>query len=94
MLKRTTSDGKAAMKPNGPKCLRLTRLQKAIVEFMGRQGGSHVYISRSTVPPVDSDLRGFTWEGVNLSLRSLLRAGVIIKSGKNDGFFSLAPSSN
>lgn len=69
--------------------MRLTRLQKAIVEFMVRLGGEHVYIGRETVPPPDSDLRGFTWEGVNLSLRSLIRRGVIRRSGANRGFYSL-----
>ena len=69
--------------------MRLTRLQKAIVEYMTRLGGEHVYIARCTVPPPDSDLRGYTWEGINLSLRALIRRGVIRRSGTNRSFYSL-----
>ena len=69
--------------------IRLTRLQKAILAYMTLLGGEHVYISRTTAPPPNSDLAGFTWEGVNLSLSALVKRGVIRKSGANDGFFTI-----
>jgi len=87
-----TNEGTATIAANGRvdrNVMRMTRLQKAIVEHMTMLGGEHVFIGRATVPPPGSDLRGFTWEGVNLSLRALIRRGVIRSSGKNHGFYSL-----
>lgn len=56
---------------------RLTKLQQLLVDHIRQQGGDHVYISRAWVPPVGSGLSGYTWEGVNLSLRALVRRGVL-----------------
>ena len=66
---------------------RLTKLQRLLLEFIEKQGGEHVYISRSLVPPGESGLRGYTWEGVNLSLRSMVNRGLlhVVK----DSFFYL-----
>lgn len=68
---------------------RLTKLQKLLVNHIRQQGGDHVYISRAWVPPADSGLSGYTWEGVNLSLRALVRRGVlrVVK----ESFFYLVP---
>jgi hypothetical protein len=69
---------------------RLTRLQRALLAHMAEQGGRHVYLSRGT--KAVGHLSGYTWEGVHLSLQSLLRAGLIQKSGQNSGFWSLTPN--
>lgn len=66
---------------------RLTKLQRALLAHIAELGGRHVYLSRST--RASGHLRGYTWEGVHLSLQSLQRAGLIQKSGKNDGFWTL-----
>ena len=93
---QTTSEGTAVIAANGRvdrNVVRLTRLQMAIIEYMARLGGDHVFISMTTAPPPDSALSGFTWAGVNLSLRSLTRRGVIRSSGANHGFYSLTHNS-
>lgn len=66
---------------------RLTKLQKLLLHHVERVGGQHVYISRAWRPPVDSGLRGYSWEGINLSLASLVRRGLlrVVK----DSFFYL-----
>lgn len=69
---------------------RLTRLQRALLAYMAEQGGTHVYLSPCT--RAAGRLSGYTWEGVCLSLQSLLRAGLIEKSGRNSGFWSLVPN--
>ena len=56
---------------------RLTKLQQLLVRHIRQQGGDHVYISRAWTPPAGSGLSGYTWEGVNLSLRALVRRGVL-----------------
>jgi len=66
---------------------RPTLLQRAILSYMADLGGQHVYLSPTT--RAVGHLTGYTWEGVNLSLRSLLKAGLIHKSGQNDHFWSL-----
>lgn len=56
---------------------RLTKLQQLLVSHIKQQGGDHVYLSRAWTPPSESELSGYTWEGVNLSLRALVRRGVL-----------------
>lgn len=56
---------------------RQTQLQRLLVAYIKQQGSEHVYISRAWAPPADSGLSGYTWEGVNLSLRALIRRGVL-----------------
>jgi hypothetical protein len=67
----------------------MTKLQQLLVSHIKQQGGEHVYISRAWAPPADSGLSGYTWEGVNLSLRALVRRGVlrVVK----DSFYYLEP---
>ena len=69
---------------------RLTKLQRALIAYMSERGGTHVYMSQCT--RAVGHLRGYTWEGVHLSLQSLLRAGLIQKSGRNSDFWSLTPN--
>jgi hypothetical protein len=69
---------------------RPTKLQKLLIAYIRDAGGKHVYISRTLVPPADSGLRGYTWEGVNLSLKSLVRNGQL--KVVRDSFFYLTPS--
>lgn len=56
---------------------RLTSLQQLLVQYIQQQGGQHVYMGRSWVPPADSGLSGYTLAGVNLSLKALVRSGVV-----------------
>ena len=71
---------------------RLTPLQRALLAYMAERGGAYVYLSPCT--RAVGHLRGYTWEGVHLSLQSLLRAGLIQKSERNNGFWSLTPNYN
>lgn len=59
---------------------RLSGLQKLLVAHIEREGGRHVYLSGATRVPVDSGLLGYSWEGVNLSLKALVRRGVLTAS--------------
>lgn len=54
---------------------RLTRLQRALLAHMAEYGGEHIYLSPCS--KAIGHLSGYTWAGVNLSLQSLLRAGLI-----------------
>lgn len=67
---------------------RLTPLQRALLAHMAELGGVHIHIGRAT--KATGHLRGYTWEGVHLSLQSLLKAGLIQTSGQNNGFYTLA----
>lgn len=69
---------------------RVTKLQRLLLGHIEAMGGKHVYISRAFVPPAGSGLHGFTWEGVSISLNSLVRRGML-RAVKGNFFYLASP---
>ena len=82
-----TAGTRRCLGPTRTDVVRLSKLQQLLLEYIAERGGDHVYIGRTTVPPARSELSGYTWEGVRLSLRALVKRGVLAED--RSAFYSL-----